>query len=240
MIKAPVRKIIPHSLVDGPGNRTAIFLQGCNIRCAYCHNPETQEMCTESSPTEEIKWMTAEEVFKEVERDIPFIRGITVSGGECTLYPEFLVELFTLGQKAGLSCLIDSNGTIDLSKYPELIEVCSGVMLDVKAWDNEKFNKLTGGNNRNVLKNLKFLSDLDKLEEIRIVCIPDEVDAEYILKGIKSTIGEKISYTNLKLIKFRNHGVIGRLKEAESPSDEYMNYLKELALELGFKKVKIT
>ena len=170
MIKAPVRKIIRHNIVDGPGNRTEICLQSWNIRCAYCHNPETQEICTESSPTEEIKWMTAEEVFKEVERDIPFIRGITVSGGECTLYPEFLVELFTLGQKAGLSCLIDSNGTIDLSKYPELIEVCSGVMLDVKAWDNEKFNKLTGGNNRNVLKNLKFLSDL--LTELVTIVLP--------------------------------------------------------------------
>lgn len=238
-MKAPIRKLISHSLVDGPGNRTAIFLQGCNIKCAYCHNPETQKICTDTS-SEEIKWMTAEEVFKEIEKDIPFIRGITLSGGECTLYPEFLVELFTLGQKAGLSCLIDSNGTIDLSKYPELMEVCSGVMLDIKAWDMEKFKKLTGGNNEVVKKNLKFLSDTNKLEEIRIVCIPEEVDAEDILKGIKSTIGDNISNIKLRLIKFRNHGVVGRLKNTNSPSDAYMNDLKEMAVEMGFRKIKIT
>lgn len=239
MIKAPVRKIIHHSLVDGPGNRTAIFLQGCNIRCAYCHNPETITLCTKDTFSDEVKWMTPEEVFKEVEVDIPFIRGITLSGGECTLHPEFLKELFTLGQKGGLSCLVDSNGTTDLTLYPELMEVTSGVMLDVKAWDSEKFKKLTGGNNEIVKKNLKFLSDTDKLEEIRIVCIPDEVDAEDILKGIKSTIGDKVGSIRLKLIKFRNHGVKGRLKDTMSPSNEYMNNLKEMALEIGFKNIKI-
>lgn len=239
MIKAPVRRIIPHSLVDGPGNRTAIFLQGCNLRCAYCHNPETQKIYTDNSSAE-IEWMTAKEVFEEVEKNIPFIRGITLSGGECTLYPEFLTELFTLVQKAGLSCLIDTNGSIDLSKYPELMEVCTGVMLDVKAWDEKKFKRLTGGNNEVVKKNLKYLADVNKLEEIRIVCIEDEVDTEDILKGIKTAIGDKIKTTKLRLIKFRNHGVIGRLKDANSPSDEYMNGLKEMALKIGFEKIIIS
>ncbi len=239
MIKAPVRRIIPHSLVDGPGNRTAIFLQGCNLRCAYCHNPETQKIYTDNSSTE-IEWMTAKEVFEEVEKNIPFIRGITLSGGECTLYPEFLTELFTLVQKAGLSCVIDTNGSIDLSKYPELMEVCTGVMLDVKAWDEKKFKRLTGGSNEVVKKNLKYLADVNKLEEIRIVCIEDEVDTEDILKGIKTAIGYKIKTTKLRLIKFRNHGVIGRLKDANSPSDEYMNGLKEMALKIGFEKIIIS
>ncbi|GFN34401.1 radical SAM protein [Tepidimicrobium xylanilyticum] len=239
MIKAPIRRIIAHSLVDGLGNRTAIFLQGCNLKCAYCHNPETQKIYTELS-SKEIKWMTAEEVFKEVEKNIPFIRGITASGGECILYPEFLTELFTLGRKAGLSCLIDTNGTIDLSKYPGLMKVSNGVMIDVKAWDEEKFKRLTGGSNKIVKKNLRFLADVDKLEEIRIVCIEEVVDTEEILKGIKASIGEKINSTNLRLIKFRNHGVIGRLKDTSSPTDEYMNRLKEIALKIGFKKVKMS
>lgn len=234
MIKAPIHKIIPHSLVDGPGNRTSIFLQGCNLRCEYCHNPETIQIYTEKS-LEKINWMTADEVFNEVKKNIPFIRGITLSGGECTIYPKFLHELFTLGQRAGLSCLIDSNGTTDLSKYPELMEVTSGVLLDVKAWDAEKFRKLTGGNNKIVKKNLKFLADANKLEEIRIVCIPDEVDTEHILKGIKATIGDKISDINLRLIKFRNNGVIGRLKNTSSPSDTYMKSLKDMALDMGYK-----
>lgn len=237
MIKAPVRKIISHSLVDGPGNRTSIFLQGCNIKCEYCHNPETQEMVSKANSPAEIRWMTAEEVFKEIEINIPFIRGITVSGGECALFPQFLEELFVLAQEAGLTCLIDTNGTIDLSLFPGLMKVCDGVMLDVKAWDKDVFKKLTHGNNEAVKKNLKFLSDQKKLEEIRIVCIPGEVDVEEILQGIKETIGDKISASKLKLIKFRNHGVTGRLKDTRSPSDEYMDRVKESALEKGFKLI---
>ena len=236
MIKAPIHKIIPHSLVDGPGNRTSIFLQGCNLRCEYCHNPETIQIHTEQTSSG-VKWMTAEEVFHEVQKDIPFIRGITLSGGECTLHPKFLQELFALAQGSGLSCLMDSNGTIDFSRLPELMEVTNGVMLDVKAWDEDKFQNLTGGNNKIVKKNLKFLADTNKLEEIRVVCIPDEVDVEDILRGIKATIGDKISDTNLRLIKFRNHGVIGRLKDTKSPSDEYMNNLKDMASDQGFNVI---
>jgi len=239
--RAPVRRIISNSLVDGPGNRTAIFLQGCNLKCEYCHNPETQKIYPYKwidEDSKEIRWMTAEEVFHEVQKDIPFIRGITLSGGECTLYPNFLEELFLLAKEAGLSCLIDSNGTIDFSLYPKLMEVCDGVMLDVKAWDEDRFKALTGGNNKTVKKNLKYLADMDKLEEIRIVCIPEEVDAEAILAGIKETIGDKVANINLRLIKYRNHGVVGKLKDTKSPSDAYMDYLEKIASEKGFRYIK--
>lgn len=237
MKKTPIRKIISHSLVDGPGNRTSVFLQGCNLRCEYCHNPETIEIIRDMNSTE-VQWMTAVDVFHIVQKDIPFIRGITLSGGECTIYPEFLQELFTLSKKAGLSCLIDSNGTVDLSRYPEMMRVCDGVMLDVKAWEEEKFKRLTSGTSHMVKKNLKFLADTKKLEEIRVVCIPDEVDTENILNGIKDTIGEAIKDTRLRLTKFRNHGVTGRLKDTDSPSDEYMDNLKNMASDMGFKVIK--
>ena len=131
---APVNRIIPFSTVDGPGSRTSIFVQGCNIACAYCHNPETQRMCVHcgdcvpgcpagalsmvdgrvvwdealcawcdscirtcshhASPR--VLWMTPEDAMERVSRNIPFIRGVTVSGGECSLYPGFLTGLFTL------------------------------------------------------------------------------------------------------------------------------------------------
>lgn len=275
---APINKIIPYSVVDGPGNRTSIFFQGCNLQCAYCHNPETQNICnhcgicTDGCPTgaltfdegkvewddkkcilcdrctmvcphyasPRIKWMTAKEVFTEVEKNIPFIRGITTSGGECTLYPKFLQELFTLAKDKNLSCLIDSNGTTDLSMFPDLMDVCDGVMLDMKSWDRNIFKRLTGGVNDVVKKNLVFLANTNKLEEIRIVCLPGEVDAEDVLQGIKSTIGDKVMTVRLKLIKFRNHGVKGRLANMSSPSDEYMENLKERSIELGFSDVIIS
>ena len=156
---API-KIIPFSLVDGPGSRTAVFLQGCNIRCAYCHNPETQveciscQACVKPCPahalsvadgkvvgttpfastattsikvcqhksTPKIELLSAREVADRCISNMPFIRGITTSGGECMLRPDFLYELFTYCNAAGLNCLIDSNGTIDFTEYRDLLD----------------------------------------------------------------------------------------------------------------------
>lgn len=278
MSRAPVNKIIPLSLVDGPGNRTSIFLQGCNLACDYCHNPETQKLCNHcgecvcgcpsgaltiaggrvqwdpevctqcdqcinvcpTSASPRVLNRTAEEVFEEVKKNIPFIRGITVSGGECTLYPNFIRELFDLARGHGLTCLIDSNGTTDFSRFPELMKLTEGVMLDVKAWDQEVYRKITKGPTNSVVKkNLHFLAESNKLEEIRIVCLPGEVDADVAINGIAEAIGEKISSVKLKLIKFRRFGVRGRLQNTPSPDDSYMEDLLLQATSLGFEKAVI-
>lgn len=278
MINAPINRIIPFSVVDGPGNRTSIFLQGCNIQCGYCHNPETQKMCTacglcvsecpanalvksgeiikwdeekcircdhcievcKRNASPKIKWMSAQEVFAEVRKNVPFIRGITVSGGECMLYPEFLTELFQLAKKENLSTLIDSNGTIRFEDYPELMETCDGVMLDVKSWDKDVFLRLTGEENDIVKENLSYLSEINKIEEIRIVCLPDRVDAKEVLYGIQGLIGEKINSIPLKLISFRNYGVKGEFASLDTPTVEYMEELEKVAHNLGFEKIRLT
>lgn len=277
MKRTPINKIIPSSTVDGPGNRTSIFLQGCNIQCAYCHNPETQNLCCHCgicvdgckakalsivdfqvmwdedkcilcdnciqvcpyNAYPRIKNMTAGEVFAKVRKNIPFIRGITVSGGEATLYPDFLSELFALAKTENLSCLIDSNGMVDLSDFPQLLENCDGVMLDVKAWDPEVYKKLTGSDNSAVKKNLKYLSEIGKLQELRIVCTPGEVDEEDIIQGIADRIGDQVEGIKLKLIRFRKYGVRGRLENKQSPDDAYMNHLRDLAYHTGFRNIVI-
>lgn len=187
-----------------------------------------------------IKWMTAKQVYTEVKKNIPFIRGITVSGGECTLYPEFLVELFLLAKKDHLSCFLDSNGTIDFSHYPELVSLCDGILLDVKAWKAQVFYNLTGGDNTIVKNNLEYLVKTNKLEEIRIVCLPEEVDIEDTLHGIVKTIGKKTCYVTLKLIKFRPFGVKGKFGNKQSPDDKWMEEFKKIAVKLGFGKIRIT
>lgn len=275
MTKVPVNQIIPFSTVDGPGSRTSIFLQKCNIACGYCHNPETQNLCNNcgvcvprcpegalsmvdgivvwdeskcvscntcievcphhASP--KIRWMDAPAVMKEVEKNIPFIRGITVSGGECGLYPQFLQELFTLARAKGLTCLLDSNGTVRFSKYPELMKVCDGVMLDVKAWSPGVFRALTGGDNAAVKENLLFLSSCGKLEEVRIVNVEGHVDAEDAIRGAAELLGPLTGSTRLLLISFRNNGVKGPFAAFSSPSAERMKQLAELAASVGFRNI---
>ena len=221
---ALVRKIIPQSTVDGPGNRTAIFLQGCNIRCAYCHNPETQAL---HDP--EAREMSTAEVLTEIRKGIPFIRGITVSGGECMLQADFLTALFTAVKNLAretnnpLSCLIDSNGTIPFEHFPQLMAVCDGVMLDVKAWDTEVYQRLTQANdNTTVKQNLAWLLKHDLLTEVRIVCLPDIVDVETILYHIAETFDFIGKNAPVRLLRFRPHGVIGELANHPIPTDEQM------------------
>lgn len=232
---ALVRKIIPQSTVDGPGNRTAIFLQGCNIRCAYCHNPETQAL-----HDAEAQEMSVEQVMTEVRKGIPFIRGITVSGGECMLQADFLTELFhavkelALQSRHPLTCLIDSNGTIPFAHFSQLMEVCDGVMLDVKAWDTEVYHSLTQtGDNTVVKQNLVWLLEHDLLTEVRIVCLPDRVDVENILQNIAKIFDFIGKNAPVRLLRFRPHGVIGELANHPMPSDEEMARYAALAASLG-------
>ncbi len=272
----PINKIIDCSVVDGPGLRSSIFVQKCNIHCLYCHNPETQNLCcgcgicvshcpnhalslkegkviydkkkcvncdtcislcpNHASP--KIEYLSAEEVYQRIKNNIPFIRGITVSGGECSLYPDFLTELFQLARKDGLSCLLDSNGMVDYSLYPDLMKVTDGVMLDIKSWEDSVYTKLVGFSNSMVKKNLKYLDENDKIEELRIVYVPGFVDAKACLEGIASTIlKEHIESVKIKLITFRKNGVKGILSTHPSPTKEEMDELAEYARKIGFRNI---
>ena len=186
-----------------------------------------------------IEWLTPSDVFATVHSYQPFIRGITVSGGECMMHPEWLRELFELCREAGLGTLIDSNGCVDFSEHEDLLAVADGVMLDVKAWDAGVFHRLTCYDNEVVKKNLALLAERDKIEELRIVVVPGWNDPEATIAGIAETLGERAAATRLKLIKFRNFGVVGELSGAASPSDERMAELEALARDVGFTDIQI-
>ncbi|MDU2671753.1 MAG: YjjW family glycine radical enzyme activase [Clostridium sp.] len=277
MMTGLVNKIIPFSSVDGPGNRTSIFLQGCNFNCIYCHNPETINICGNcgtcitACPTtaltkvnEEIIWnkskccncdscikvcnnnsspkvskMSTADIINEINNYKPFIQGITVSGGECTLQEEFLINLFTKVKLLGLTCFIDSNGSKDFREMPKLLEVCDSVMLDVKSFDNNLHNKYINFDNKYVLSNLEFLASIGKLYEVRTVVVPEIFNNEETVKKVSEIISKYDSNIRYKLIKFRNLGVRYSLKSHPSPSDEYMNNLKTIVEENGCKNIII-
>lgn len=155
------------------------------------------------------------------------------------LHAGFVEELFRAAKAAGLGTLIDSNGTVDFTRFPGLMEVTDGVMLDVKSWDEDKFKALTGVSGATVKKNLGFLAQIGKIEELRIVCLEGTVDAEAAISGIAETIPVHYGDIALKLIRFRPQGVRGRLKDHAAPELPYMERLRLLAEEKGFNNVTI-
>jgi pyruvate formate lyase activating enzyme len=280
---APVTKIIHFSAVDGPGNRTAIFLQGCNQHCSYCHNPETINVCVNcgdcvkvcpsgatflsgnevrydaerccscdecikvcknlSSPR--IRQLDAEGTLKLIERNLPFIRGITVSGGECTLYPAYLTELFILIKARGKTAFIDTNGQIPLAKMPQLVDTMDKAMVDLKSADDNEHEMLAGRPARPVLDNIRYLAQRDKLFEIRTVVVPGVLNNERTVEIGASMIA---FYPNIryKLIRYRPFGVrkavlcSAAYAGVQIPDSAYMNRLIDIAHENGVKNVIIT
>lgn len=202
------------------------------INCDQCIS-----VCKYSS-SPKIRNLEVSDLIVEVKKYQSLIRGITVSGGECMLHPTFLTELFKEVKKLGLSCLIDSNGSVDFKAYPELLEYTDGVMLDVKSASPLKHQKLVGSDNAVVLANLKYLNEIAKLYEVRTVLLPNNDEEN------KKTIATVCQYLNpetrYKLINYRSHGVreIAKIKLGlQSLDSEQINVYQEYALSLGHKNI---
>ncbi len=169
----------------------------------------------------------------------PFIKGITVSGGECTNHPEFLTELFKEVHKLGLTCFLDSNGCHDYETMPELMEQTDMVMLDVKAFDSSFHKMITGSNNHIVLKNLQYLINHHKLYEVRTVLLNNHSQNIKTVTGISEIIKDECIY---KLIKYRPFGVRANGLEVCGRgivSDNELKEMEQLAIAHGAIKTKI-
>lgn len=270
-----VNRILPFSYVDGPGNRSAIFFQGCAFSCRYCHNPETQKICRlcgsciqvcptgalymdqgklcwdqekccgcdacigacPNYSTPKTRWMTVDEIFKKLESALPFVEGITVSGGECTRYHGFLTKLFREAHARGKTAFADTNGQLPFRQLSELMEVMDQAMLDVKAWDPQVHRMLTGCGNETVLDNLDYLAENGKLFEVRTVIVPGYLNNEETVEAVSRKIAlfPEIRY---KLIKYRPWGVRPPM-DVQTPSDAYMKELEALAKSQGVRETII-
>ena len=277
MFCADINKIIPFSSVDGPGNRTAIFLQGCNFNCRYCHNPETRNHCINCMdcvprcPTNALKnnngkiefypekcigcdncinickygatprivRLTSRETFEKICENLPFIRGVTFSGGECMLYPDFMREVFSLCKEKNLGTLIDSNGSVDFKKHLGLLEVTDGVMLDIKAYDFDEHIKVTDKGNDIVLKNALFLAERGKLFEIRTVIVPELFDFRKTVDDISKILSPYLERSNIryKLISYRENGVRKEYRNYRTPNEKELNEAKDIAVKNGFNDI---
>lgn len=210
--------------VDGPGIRYVIFMQGCNMRCKYCHNPETwdKHLGKEYTPEEVLnKIINYKEYFGEK-------GGVTVSGGEPLLQSKFIKELFKLCKKNGINTCLDTSGTILDDEVKELLKYTDIVLLDIKFTNEKDYKEITLANYLDVLKFLEYLNDQNIKTIIRQVILTNINDTDEnieklnILKNRYSCI-EKIEFLPFKKIceiKYNNLNINFPFKDICETSNE--------------------
>lgn len=200
--------------VDGPGVRFVIFLQGCPMRCKYCHNPDTWKMNTGSV-------RSAQSLIQEFQRNAAFYSkgGITVTGGEALMQIDFLLELFALAKENGIHTCLDTSGityqsgeSVYKDKLDKLMSLTDLILLDIKHIDAEAHKELTGHDNDRILAFARYLAEKKVPVWIRHVVVPGITDDP----GALARLGEFIStLPNVKALDVLPYHVMGVSKYKE-------------------------
>lgn len=224
---------------DGPGIRFVFFMQGCPLRCLYCHNPDTWDARVK------MKEMTAAEAFEEVKKVKGFIKtgGVTVSGGEPLLQTDFVIELFRLCQKEAIHTCIDTSGFIFNDKVKLLLQHTDLVLLDIKHIDFEKYRQLTSKSLEPTLKFLDYLKEINKPTWLRYVLTPTLTDDEEDLHAWASYVSKYENVERVDILPFHQMGTnkweeIGveyKLKNLRTPTQEEIRKAKNIFEIYGLK-----
>ena len=191
-------------LVDGPGVRSVVFLQGCHLRCQYCHNPDTWSMTGRN-----VQEMSAEELVKKLSRFKSYYGkngGVTFSGGEPLLQKDFLLEVLPLCRKAGIHTCLDTAGC-GIGGYEEILAYTDLVILDIKHYTREGYAKVTG---REIDETNRFLQAVQKMKVplwIRHVVVPGLTDGDSHLNGLKDYIHTLKNVERVELLPYHVLGV---------------------------------
>ena len=200
--------------VDGPGVRFVIFLQGCPMRCKYCHNPDTWKMNTGTT-------RSAQSLIRDFRRNAAFYKngGITVTGGEALMQIDFLLELFDLAKKEGIHTCLDTSGityhsgkTSYMEKLDKLMALTDLVLLDIKHIDPALHKDLTGHDNARILAFARYLAEKNIPVWVRHVVVPGITDDPVYL----TKLGEFLAtLPNLKALDVLPYHIMGVRKYQE-------------------------
>ena len=218
--------------VDGPGVRFVVFLQGCNLRCKCCHNPDTWDMSggTEYTPQEILdKVLHYREYFGNT-------GGITFSGGEPLLQSEFVREVFTLCKENGINTCLDTSGSIINPSIKNMLDVTDRVLLDVKYTDNALYLENAGCSLNSVLQFLTLLEEKQIPTTLRQVIIPTINDTDENILSLKSIADSYKCVDSVELLPFRKICQVKydtlKIKfpfgSIDEPTKEKMEHLKSL------------
>jgi len=296
VLEGIVTNIQRFSIHDGPGIRTTVFLKGCNLRCFWCHNPETlkpkpelqifpdrcigcgvcfercergghevvegqrvfhRELCVACGTCAETCYAqslvivgerkTVDEVVDEVLRDQPFYErsdgGVTLSGGEPLLQPEFARAILARCKEEGLHTAIETAANMPWERLAGFLAVTDLVMMDIKLLDAEQHRACTGVSNERILENARRLGEQDVPLIVRTPVIPGVNDDEVTISAIAAFVAELPNLIYYELLpfhpmargKYDSLDMAYRAQELVSPSKEAMDALAEIAQGYGIE-----
>lgn len=227
--------------VDGPGIRFVVFMQGCPLRCQFCHNPDTWDVNKGQE-------YTPEELMKEIIKYKSYMNfsggGVTFTGGEPLLQAEFILEVCKLCKENGISIAVDTSGFIWNDTVQEVLEYTDIVLLDIKNYDPIVYQTVTGVSLSPTLKLLDYLREKNIGTWIRYILVPNLTDN---LDNIRELSNYLDAYPNVKKIellgfhkmgeyKWKELGLEYKLTDTKEPSKELMKEVKQI-LESNGKQV---
>lgn len=244
-MKGKIHSLESFGTVDGPGVRFVVFVQGCPMRCAYCHNPDTWEMNGGTL-------MEPSEIIEQYERNKGFYTdgGLTVTGGEPLMQIDFLIELFTLAKEKGIHTCIDTSGIAFnpnnqpyVEKVNKLLPLTDLIMLDIKHINPEKHKELTSQPNDGILAFAKYIDEKGVDIWIRHVVVPGITDDDkylmelgYFIGGLKNLKAlDVLPYHTLGLPKYEKLGMEYKLKGVPAMDKKEVIEKKKVILE-GIRK----
>ncbi len=231
--------------VDGPGIRFVVFMQGCPMRCLYCHNPDTWEI-----GRGELR--SADELLDEYDGVKEFLKdgGLTVSGGEPLVQIGFVTELFEKAKARGIHTCLDTSGILftpeSTEMFDRLIKSTDLVLLDIKHIDDERHRKLTGHSNERVLAFAKYLSDNGVPLWIRHVLVPTVTNNDIYLRALGRFIAglktlralDVLPYHTMAKAKYEQLGIRYKLGDTPAATKEQAEHARDVIMQGLKEKLK--
>ena len=227
MIKGKIHSVESMGLVDGPGIRVVVFMQGCTLRCLYCHNPDTWTLDGNKDALD----FTPEELVNKISRFRSYFEksggGVTFSGGDPLKQPEFLKETLKLCKEAGIHTTLDTSG-VGFGDYEEILKYTDLVLYDVKHLTREGYKDMTGIEIDETQKFLEACKKIGTKMWIRQVVVPGKTDSEEYIRELGKFIKtldnvekvELLPYHLLGVNKYETLGIKYRLEGLEAMDKE--------------------
>lgn len=217
--------------VDGPGIRFVIFTQGCPLRCLYCHNPDCRD-------PQAGQLVTVESLIAEIQRYRNYLRagGVTVTGGEPLLQPDFVAEIFRRCHELGLHTALDTSGYVQLEAAKPVLDHTDLVLLDIKSYLPELYRKVTGVSLEPTLNLARYLDQIHKPTWIRFVLVPGLTDPEENIKGLAQFVAtlsnvervEVLPFHKMGEYKWQQLGLPYTLADVNPPTPEQVNHALQI------------